>query len=176
VNLSQTILAVAAVLIGFAAAFVVLVNSRPARLLAAVIAAVIVVPGSTALAAADNPVTAPLDSTGTLVVISAWWVTFLAGSVIPLATAVLTKITTPSSVKYAITVVLNAAAAYLTTELAEDGAKVISGQAFMTWLAGIAMSLVAYKGWKSVGMTSSLYKRQAMSSLVPGRLATVGIK
>jgi uncharacterized membrane protein len=131
---------------------------------------------STAFAAAGNPVSVPEDSTGTLWVISAWWVTFIVASLVPIATALITRINDSSALKYGLTVVLNGVSALLTTELAEDGAKVLSGQTVMTWVAGIVLSLVAYQGWKTVGATSSTYKPRGQDAAVPGYFATRGLR
>jgi hypothetical protein len=176
VNLLTLIMLVAAAITATSLSCLILVHSRPARYATLIVGAMIVIPSSVAAAAADNPVNVPEDSTGTVFVLSAWWVTFIIASVIPLVTSLLTRLGTTSFVKYAITVVLNAVSAALTTELAEDGAKIISGQTAMTWLFGVLISLAAYEGWKTRGLTSSYYTPRAGQEPIPGKLATVGVK
>jgi len=106
-------------------------------------------------------------------------VSFILGGLIPLVTGLLTKVTTPSWVKFLITSFLAAVAGLVNVSLVDGGGAVISwssaAAAGITWLVAMA----GYQGWSSFGVTSSMVTRvDGDHNLVtePGKLATVGVK
>lgn len=106
-------------------------------------------------------------------------VSLLLGALIPLLTGLLTKVSTPSWVKYGVTSLLSAVAGLVNVSLTDGGGAVISwssvSSAAVTWI----IANVAYQGWRTVGATSSMVTRVDSSGTEvrePGSLATVGVK
>lgn len=98
-------------------------------------------------------------------------VTILFGLVIPLVNGVVTKVSTPSSVKAIITIVLSAVAAIINTSITESGGAVFSQQTLKSWALQLVVSIVTYLGvFKPLEVTSSLTKDGT-----PGKLAGIGL-
>lgn len=122
------------------------------------------------------------DASGTIWVMSAWWVTLITAAVIPLVTGILTRWSTRSGVKTAITIVLNLASAIFTTAILEDGTAALSGQMIQTFVLQTIISLSTYEwGWKKAGLTSSAVALpdpnvEGKVTMVPGKLAFFGVK
>jgi hypothetical protein len=108
-----------------------------------------------------------------------FWVSVILGAVIPVLTGLLTKVTTPAWVKYAITAVLSGVAGLVNVSLVDGGGAVISQSAATSAVLTFILSLAAYEGWKTVGVTSSTVTRTDGDGNVvtePGKLAAVGVK
>lgn len=106
-------------------------------------------------------------------------VSLILGALIPLVTGLLTKVTTPSWVKYAVTSLLAAVAGLVNVSLTDGGGAVISwsavASAAVTWI----IANVAYQGWATLGATSSMVSRvntEGVEVHEPGKLASVGVK
>jgi hypothetical protein len=142
----------------------------------------IVIASPTASAAIEPTPNVVEDASGTLWVVSAWWVTLITAAVIPLLTGFLTRWNTTSEIKTAVTLAFNLASAFVTTAILEDGTAVFSGQMVQTFVLSAIISFATYEwGWKKAGITSSAIalpdlSRPGQTIMVPGKLATVGLK
>lgn len=97
-----------------------------------------------------------LDVATSVVVVTAPVVNFIIGMLIPLVTGLLTHLNLSSKAKFMITLVLNAVAALVTTNMLSDGTAVLSYQALFTGMYSLIVSLVAYhRFYKQAGLTSS---------------------
>lgn len=122
-----------------------------------------------------------LDDTLASVHLSAPLVAMIISSIIPILVGLVTKLSTSSGVKWLLNLILNTANGLLVTATLADGTAVISQQAALTALLGVIMSAVAYKGWRSIGVTSSAVALPSPTEPghtinVPGKLAGVGVK
>lgn len=89
--------------------------------------------------------------------LKSWIVMIVAGSVIPLVTAFLTKVNAHSLLKGMITVVLTAVTALIAQATVNDGIAVISKQAVILWFVGLAQAEVAYyAAWKPANAPANL--------------------
>ena len=122
------------------------------------------------------------EASGTLWVVSAWWVTLIAAALIPFFTGILTKWNTRSGIKTAITLLFNLGTAFFTTGVLEDGTALFSGQMVQTFVLQVIISFATYEwGWKKAGLTSSSVKLPDLTHegrvvYVPGKLAFFGVK
>lgn len=122
------------------------------------------------------------DASGTLIVVSAWWVSLITAAIIPFITGLLTKWNTRSDIKTALTIALNLAASLFATGVLEDGTALISGQMVQTFVLNVLVSFASYEwGWKKAGLTSSAIalpdlERPGQTVMVPGKLAGIGIR
>lgn len=97
-----------------------------------------------------------IDMATNAVVVTAPVVNFIIGMLIPLVTGLLTHINLSSKIKFMITLVLNAAAALITTNMLSDGTAVLSYQALFTGMYSLIVSLIAYhRVYKKANLTSS---------------------
>jgi hypothetical protein len=142
----------------------------------------IMIASPTARAAVEPTPNVVDEASGTLWVVSAWWVSLITAAVIPFVTGIVTRWNTRSGIKTAITIVLNLGAAFFATGVLEDGTALFSGQMVQTFVLNVIISLAAYEwGWKKAGLTSSAIAlpdpaRPGQTVMVPGKLATIGLK
>jgi hypothetical protein len=122
------------------------------------------------------------DASGTLIVVSAWWVTLIAGLLIPLANGLLTKISDKAAYKAYLTLALGVGWSLFSTGVLEDGTAVFSGQTLQTAVMTLLISFFSYGGiFKPMGLTSSAIAipdrhTEGRSIMVPGKLAFVGLR
>lgn len=120
------------------------------------------------LAFAAPPPPGNVDTTDvSTFVIAAPLVTVVTALLIPLINGFLTKPTTPTGVKVIGTIILNTAAALITTGMLADGTSAFSDTTLYTALLGCIISIVSYLG---------VYKPLNVTSNDGGKLATVGVK
>lgn len=105
-------------------------------------------------------------------------VIFITGSIIPIVTGLLTRLSVPSKIKGLLTLLLNAIAAGIVTATVADGTAVFSQASLKLWAAGFGISVAAYLGLlKPSGITSSTYTPVASDPTVKvvGKLANKGV-
>ena len=78
--------------------------------------------------------------------LSAVAVTLVLGTVIPLLVGLITKLDAPSKLKGALMIVLNAVQGLIVASQTSTGDAVLSVDALILFVAGVAMSLAAYYG------------------------------
>jgi hypothetical protein len=137
--------------------------------------------GLPALAVTGQPVPITTDSNSLAQIkLSPYLVTLLIGTVIPLLTGLLTKLGTSSAVKYVVTVILNAANAAIVGAVMVGGSYIITKENVITAIFSVIVSIGAYRGWKSVGLTSSAIVMPSptvsgQTVYIPGKLADKGV-
>lgn len=112
--------------------------------------------------------------------LSPFIVSSILGTLIPLVTGLLTKITTPAWVKAVITAALSAVAGLINVSLVDNGGAVVSQSAVVSAVLTFVVAVTTYRGfWKPLSVTSSPVTHvNNDGNLVtePGKLATVGVK
>jgi hypothetical protein len=144
------------------------------------IAAAFLAPGVASASAGEvTPVGPDAQQTDSFLDLSPFTVSVILGAVIPLITGFFTRVSTPAWVKYVVTALLSGVAGLLNVSMVDGGGAVISQSAFTSAVLTFLLSLAAYEGWKTVGLTSSTVTRTDGDGNVvtePGKLATVGVK
>ena len=104
----------------------------------------------------------------TTVILTATTLQLILNVVIPIITGLLTKITLPDWIKGVITLALNAGAAVIANNMADNGTAVLSTAVLLQTLIGFVISVAMYVG---------IYSRAGLTSSSPdGKLApTMGI-
>lgn len=88
--------------------------------------------------------------------LNATLVTALVSLIIPVLVGLITKAKTSSTVKGALSLVLNAVNALIVTATVADGTAVLSKPAVLVWIVGTLTSLAAYLHiYKPAGITST---------------------
>lgn len=112
--------------------------------------------------------------------LSPFVVSTILGTVIPLITGFVTKLTTPAWVKAVITAVLSGVAGLINVSLVDGGGAVISQSAFVSAVLTFIVAVATYAGiWRPMAVTSSPVTHTDENGVLvtePGKLATVGIK
>lgn len=107
-------------------------------------------------------------------------VALILGTLIPLVNGVVTKLTTSSTVKAIVTLVLSAIAGIVNVSLVDGGGAVVSWSTLNAAAITFIVAIATYTGvWKPMGVTSSPVTRvdeTGVQVTEPGKLATVGVK
>jgi hypothetical protein len=127
-----------------------------------------------------TPVGPDAISTDSALNLPPYVVALLLGTLIPLVNGVVTKLTTSSTVKAIITLVLSAIAGAVNVSLVDGGGAVISWSTLNAAAITFIVAVATYVGvWKPMGVTSSPVTRVDESGALvtePGKLASVGVK
>lgn len=112
--------------------------------------------------------------------LSPFVVSTILGTLIPILTGLLTKLTTPAWVKTVLTLLLSAVAGLINVSLVDGGGAVISQSAVISAVLTFVVAVATYVGiWRPTGVTSSLVTHVDTNGVLvtePGKLATVGVK
>lgn len=137
-----------ALIIFLAVAALALTIRRPRwRLLLALAALIVLVPGRAF--AADG-------ETLERVQLSALTVSLIIGLLIPIVTGLVTKYSTSSGLKGLITLMLNAVQTLVVTATVADGTAIISRETFVNFCLALVISVASYAGvYRPLGVTSS---------------------
>ena len=84
-------------------------------------------------------------------------VAILLGLVIPVATETVTRCAASPTVKRAVTIVIAAFAVLISSNIADSGTAIISGQNFFDWALATAIATLSYLGvWKPAGLKGAI--------------------
>jgi hypothetical protein len=112
--------------------------------------------------------------------LSPFLVTTILGTIIPLITGLLTKLSTPAWVKAVLTAALSTVAGALNVSLVDGGGAVVSQSTVISAVLTFIVAVATYAGfWRPLAVSSSPVTHVDESgNLVtePGKLATVGVK